>query len=86
MGDLAAEIVEACELTPYWITRLRKLGIPEKIIFGPRTVVTAGRVVTDASRFFEFHDEGKPAVIIVEGQPEVPGWDPIDDLIGLEVA
>ena len=40
-----------------------------------------GRIVTHSSGLFEFHDDGEPALIVPEGEPEWPGWAEIYDLV-----
>lgn len=60
-----------------------KLGIPSRTVFGLRSLVGVGRIVPNASGLFELHDDGEPALIIAEGEPEVPGWAVLDDLVAV---
>ena len=64
--------------------RFRELGIPNSAIFGDRALVRVARIVTHSDGFFDFHDEGEPAIIVPEGEPEVPGWAEIDDLVAFK--
>ena len=71
-------------LGPASFARFRELGIPDRVIFGVRPLVGVARIVTSTDELFEFHDEGDPAIIVVEGEPEVPGWAEVDDLIAFK--
>ena len=80
--DLFSELVQTQRpLGPATFTRFRQLGIPDSVIFGDRALVGVARIVPHSSGLFEFHDEGEPAIIIPEGEPEVPGWGKVHDLV-----
>jgi hypothetical protein len=80
--DLYPELEATQEpLTPKCFAWFRKLGIPDRVIFGPRPYLGVGRITTHSEGLFEFHDEGEPAIIVPEGEPEVPGWGAVHDLI-----
>ncbi len=68
-------------LGPNWYARLRELGVPDAVVFGVRALVGVGRIVTHSTGVFEFHEDGDLALIIAEGEPEVPGWTEIHDLL-----
>ena len=68
-------------VTPLVVERLRRLGIPDRVIYGPRHLVGVGHIVTHSSGLFEFHPEGDLAFIVAEGEPEVPGWADVYDLV-----
>ena len=67
-------------LGPEWYARFRKLGIPDRVIFGVRPLIGVGRIVTHSSGLFEFHEDGELAIIVAEGEPVVPGWADVYDL------
>ena len=67
-------------------TRFRELGIPNGVIFGDQPLVGVAHIVPHSSGFFDFHDEGEPAIIVPEGEPVVLGWGEIDDLIAFKPA
>ena len=72
-GDLYAEMeMTQRPLGPASFTRFHELGIPNGVIFGDRPLVGVARIVPHSSGLFEFHDEGEPAIIVVEGAPEAP--------------
>ncbi len=68
-------------LGPEWYARFCELGIPNRVTFGVRPLVGIGHIVPHSSGLFEFHDDGDLGLIVPEGEPEVPGWAWIDDLI-----
>ena len=68
-------------VTPLLVERLQRMGIPNRIIFGPRHYVGVARIVTTSDGLFEFHADGEVALVVPEGEPEWPGWAWIDDLI-----
>ena len=68
-------------LGPTWYTRFNKLGIPDRVIFGLRPLIGVDHIVTHSSGLFEFHPEGDLALIVAEGEPEVPGWTEVHDLL-----
>ena len=67
-------------------TRFRELGIPDGVLFGDRPLVGVARIVPHSCGLFEFNDEGEPAIIVAEGEPETPGWGEVDDLIAFKTA
>ncbi len=83
MGELEAEF-EAC-LDPFdeheQVACLLRLGISTRVIYGPRSLVGVARIIPCTSGFFEFHEHGEKALVIAEGEPAVPGWHWIEDLI-----
>jgi hypothetical protein len=83
MGELEAEF-EAC-LDPFdeheQVAHLLRLGISTRVIYGPRSLVGVGRIISNSSGFFEFHEDGTEALIVAEGEPDIPGWHWIDDLV-----
>jgi len=86
MGELEAEF-EAC-LDPLdergHVSKLRRLGIPDRVIYGPRSLVGVARIMPCTSGFFEFHEYGEKALVIAEGEPAVPGWSLIEDLVAFQ--
>ena len=86
MIDLAAEFALAIDgVTPLLVDRLQRMGIPNKIIYGPRHHVGAAWITTASVGLFEFHDDGELALIVPEGVPEWPGWAEVHDLIGFKL-
>ena len=82
MTDLVDELGLAIDgVTPLLVERLQRMGIPNRVLYGPRHHVGAARIVTTSDGLFEFHDDGERALIVPEGVPEVPGWDEIYDMI-----
>ncbi len=82
MNDLAEEFALATDgVSTLVLERFRQWGIPPRIIYGPRHHVGVAKIVTTSDGFFEFHDDGRWALIVPEGVPEVPGWDSIEDLV-----
>ncbi len=71
-------------LGPEWYARFCELGIPNRVTFGVRPLVGIGHIVLHSSGLFEFHDDGDLAIIVPEGEPEVPGWAWVDDLIAFK--
>ncbi len=71
-------------LGPTWYAQFRTLGIPDRVTFGVRPLIGVGRIVTHSSGLFEFHDDGDLAIIVAEGEPEVPGWAEVHDLIAFK--
>ena len=85
--DLHAELeMTQRPLGPASFTRFRELGIPNSVIFGDRPLVGVTRIVPHSCGLFEFNDEGVPAIIMAEGEPETPGWGEIDDLVAFKPA
>ncbi len=81
-SSLATELARTQDpLGPNWYARLRDLGIPDRVIFGVRPLIGVGHIVTHSTGLFEFHEDGDLALIIAEGEPEVPGWTEIHDLL-----
>ena len=64
-----------------WIKRLQGLGIPKRVLFGVWHHLGVGRITTYSDGLFEFHDDGDLAIIVAEGEPEVPGWVEFYDLV-----
>ena len=82
MADLDYEFgLTTDSVTPLLVERLLRWGIPSKVVYGPRHLIGDGRIVTHSSGLFEFHDDGEPALIVPEGEPEWPGWAEIYDLV-----
>ena len=71
-------------LGPNWYARLRALGVPNRVIFGVRPLVGVGHIVPHSSGLFDFHDDGDLALVVAEGEPEVPGWAEVHDLIAFK--
>ncbi len=71
-------------VTPLLVERLRRWCIPSKVVYGPRHLIGVGRIITHDCGLFEFHDDGDPAIIVAEGEPEVPGWYEVHDLIAFK--
>ena len=87
MIDLFTELeLTQRPLGPAAFARFREMGIPNGVIFGDRALVGVARVVISTGELFEFDDEGEPAIIVVEGEPEVPGWAEIDDFVAFKPA
>ena len=68
-------------ISPPVVEYFKRLGIPNRIIYGPRHHVGVGRIDTTSDGLFGFHETGERALIVPEGVPEWPGWDEIHDLI-----
>ena len=82
MVDLDREFALTTDgVTPLLVERLLQWGIPKRIVYGPRHYLGVARIVATSDGLFEFHDDGDRAVIVPEGEPEVPAWDEIHDLI-----
>ncbi len=82
MADLDREFALTTDgVTPFVVKHLQRMGIPNRIIYGPRHHVGVADIITDSDGLFEFHDDGERALIVPEGVPEWPGWDEIHDLI-----
>ncbi len=80
--DLAHEFALTTDgVTPLVVERLQRWGIPDRVIYGPRHLVGVGHIVTHSSGLFELHPEGDLAFIVAEGEPEVPGWADVYDLV-----
>jgi hypothetical protein len=87
MTDLAREFALAVDnIRPMHVERFRSLGFPDRVLYAGPPLVGLARVTTYSDGFFEFHDNGDPAVIIAEGFPACPDWDPIEDLIAFKPA
>ena len=71
-------------VTQLWAERFQKWGIPRRIIWGARHYLGVARITTTSHGLFEFHDDGDLAIIVPEGEPEVPGWAWVDDLIAFK--
>ena len=85
VADLAHEFALTTDgVTPLVVERLRRLGIPDRVIYGPRHLVGVDRIVNHSSGLFEFHEDGDLALIVAEGEPEVPGWADVYDLIAFK--
>ena len=81
MSELGQYPLTTDGVTPLMVERLQRWGIPNRVIYGPRHLVGVGHIVTHSTGVFEFHIDGGLALIVPEGEPEVPGWAWIDDLI-----
>ncbi len=82
MADLDREFALTTDgVTPLVVEYFQRLDIPNRIIFGPRHHVGVGRIITSSDGLFEIHDDGERALIVPEGEPEVPAWDEIHDLV-----
>ncbi len=82
MIDLAAEFALTTDgISPLVVEYFQRLGLPNRIIYGPRHYIGVARIVTTSDGLFEIHDDGERALIVPEGVPEVPAWDSIHDLI-----
>jgi hypothetical protein len=68
-------------LGPDWFARFAKMGIPTRVTFGLRSLYGVGRIIPNPSGFFEFHEDGTEALIVAEGEPDLPGWHCLDDLV-----
>ena len=85
MADLDCEFALTTDnVTPFLVERLQRMGIPNRIIFGPRHYLGAARIVHHSSGLFEFHEDGELALIVPEGVPEWPGWTEVHDLIAFK--
>ena len=85
MVDLDREFALTTDnVTPFFVERLQRMGIPNRIIFGPRHYLGAARIVTTSDGLFEFHEDGEDALVVPEGEPEVPGWAEVHDLIAFK--
>ena len=49
-----------------------------------RSQIGTGRIVPHSSGLFEFHPQGDLAFIVAEGDPEVPGWAEVHDLVAFK--
>jgi hypothetical protein len=86
MADLDHEFALTTDgLDHAWIKSFQELGIPKRVLFGPRYHLGVGRIVTHSSGLFEFHVDGDPAIIVAEGEPEWPGWLELYDLIAFKL-
>ena len=82
MADLQHEFALTTDgVSTLVLARFRQWGIPPRIMYGPRHHVGVAKIVTSSDGFFEFHEDGRWALIVPEGVPEVPGWDSIEDLV-----
>ena len=82
MADLDREFALTTDgVSPLVLERLQRMGIPNRIIFGPRHYVGVARIVTTSDGLFEFHDDGEVALVVPEGEPEWPCWAQVHDLI-----
>ena len=82
MIDLEAEFALVADgVTGLVLDRFRQWGIPPRIIYGPRHHVGVAKIVTHSCGLFEFHEDGRWALIVPEGVPAMPGWDLIEDLV-----
>ncbi len=82
MADLEHEFALATDgVTPLVVEYFKRLGIPDRVLYGPRHYIGVARIATTSDGLFEIHDDGERALIVPEGVPEWPGWDAIHDLI-----
>ena len=82
MTDLDREFALAIDgVTPLQVERFLRMGIPRRIVYGPRHYLGVACIITSSDGLFEFHEDGELALIVPEGEPAVPGWEWIDDLI-----
>ena len=82
MADLEHEFALTTDgISSLVLEYFKRLGIPNRIIYGPRHHVGVARIVTTRDGLFEPHDDGELALIVPEGVPEVPAWDEIHDLV-----
>ncbi len=87
MVDLDREFAITTDgVTPLVVERFHQMGIPNRVIYGPRHYLGAARIVTTSDGLFEFHEDGEHAAIVPEGVPEWPAWDEIHDLIAFKSA
>ncbi len=85
MADLEHEFALTTDgVSPLVVKYLQRMGIPNRVLFGPRHHVGVARIVTSSDGLFEIHDDGERALIVPEGVPEVPAWDSIHDLIAFK--
>ncbi len=85
MADLEHEFALTTDgITPLVLEYFQRLGIPNRIMYGPRHHVGVARIITSSDGLFDFHDDGERALIVPEGVPEVPAWDEIHDLIAFK--
>ena len=72
MADLDREFAVATDgITPLLVERFKRMGIPNRIIYGPRHYLGVARITTTPG-LFEFHEDGEVALVVPEGEPEVP--------------
>ncbi len=85
MADLEHEFAFTTDgITPLVVEYFKRLGIPNRVIYGVRHHVGVARIITSSDGLFEIHDDGERALIVPEGVPEVPAWDSIHDLIAFK--
>ena len=85
MADLEHEFALTTDgISSLVLEYFKRLGIPNRIIYGPRHHVGVARIVTSSGGLFEFHDDGERALIVPEGAPAWPAWDSIHDLIAFK--
>ena len=84
MADLDREFAVATDgITPLLVERFKRMGIPNRIIYGPRHYLGVARITTTPG-LFEFHEDGEVALVVPEGEPEVPAWAQVHDLVAFK--
>jgi hypothetical protein len=67
------------------VEKVVALGVPRSAIFGIRPLVGVADIDADDSGFFTFIEDGRPALILPEGDPYDSGWLVVDELIAVVV-
>ena len=82
MTEIEREFRAALDpLDEHHFARFAKLGIPTRVTFGLRSLYGVGRIIPHSSGHFEIHESGTEALIVAEGEPDIPGWYWLDDLV-----
>jgi hypothetical protein len=75
MTDLESEFATCLDLLDEThFARFAALGVPTRLTFGSRSLYGVRRIIPNPSGLFDFHPAGDWALVIAEGEPDLPGW------------